>query len=505
MRARISQIALIGTERTFRFGPGLNIITGPITSGKTSLLRLCRGLFGGGLDDLPPEVRQHVSAIGGQVSLGDTDYSVVRPNVTTTTAKVDVAGEGEAYRLPVSQLDDTASITYNQWLLGKLGLPRLEVPSAPTKVESTPTPVSINDYFLYCDLPQDEVDNSVFGHRHHFKNVKRKYVFEILYGIYNVEMAALQEELRDVYIQLRLLRGQSKAFERFLSDTPWANRATLEQSLAGARESLTVLEARMNRLADAAPRPESGSGQALRQQLQVVELTLSDLTTKRDRDISSLAQLRRLLGQLRTQTERLTRSIVADLYLVNFDFIVCPRCGAAVEGSRAGVDQCYLCLQTPVSRLTRDELIGEQDRIGAQILETNELIANREKEIATLASEYRAVEAQRNAIGRELDFHLQSYVSDTAAAIARIATERAKLQSDIHRLQDYLSLYAKLDTVAGDLAELEQRQSQIEAELERQSLRKVDAESRIRTWRAGSRGSSRLSECPDSQRKDALR
>ena len=149
MRARIQRISLEGSGRRFVFQPGLNIVTGPITSGKTSLLRLCRALFGGGLEDLPPEIRQYVNAIGGDILIGERRYAVVRPNVTTATAKVEVAGNGEAHRLPAIQPDDTSLLTYNMWLLAKLGLPRLEVPSAPTRIESAPTPVSINDYFLY--------------------------------------------------------------------------------------------------------------------------------------------------------------------------------------------------------------------------------------------------------------------------------------------------------------------------------------------------------------------
>ncbi len=42
MKVQINSVSLIGTERKVEFEPGLNIITGPITTGKTILLNLCR-------------------------------------------------------------------------------------------------------------------------------------------------------------------------------------------------------------------------------------------------------------------------------------------------------------------------------------------------------------------------------------------------------------------------------------------------------------------------------
>src|SRR5205823_6088800 len=106
-----------------------------------------------------------------------------------------------------------------------------------------------NDYFLYCDLPQDEIDSAVFGHQHPFKNIKRRYVFEILYGLYSAETAELQERLRDVFIRLRQLQTQSVAVSQFLADTPWENRARLEETLVTSRERLAALESEIEQTA----------------------------------------------------------------------------------------------------------------------------------------------------------------------------------------------------------------------------------------------------------------
>ena len=111
MRARIEKVDLVGTNRNVKFSQGLNILTGPIASGKTTLIRLCHGIFGTALDNFPTEVREHVAAIASRVILGDHEYSIVRPFATTKTAKVDISGLGEALRLPALGLDASATYT----------------------------------------------------------------------------------------------------------------------------------------------------------------------------------------------------------------------------------------------------------------------------------------------------------------------------------------------------------------------------------------------------------
>ena len=181
MKLQVNELRLEGAERSISLSPGLNIITGPIASGKTTLVRYLRFLIGNSLGQLPIEARTKVVAVSGSVDLGDKSFLIMRPAVTTKTARVEIASGDETWRLPATAAPDGK--TYVNWLLEHLDLPRVDVPSAPTRPDSDPTPVSINDYLLYSYLAQDELGFSVFGHRDSFRNIKRKYVFDITYGL----------------------------------------------------------------------------------------------------------------------------------------------------------------------------------------------------------------------------------------------------------------------------------------------------------------------------------
>ena len=218
MRVSIRQLQLVGADRTVEFRGGLNIVIGPIATGKTTLVRLLRFLLGGELRSLPPEARATINAISGSVLLPGGSYSIMRPVVTTSTAKVDIASDDGTWRLPVSSAD--RGDTYLLWLLDRLSLPRLKVPSAPTKAESESTPVSIRDYWLYSYISQKELGFEICSHKDYFKNVKRKYVFDIVYGFYDVQTAELQDRLRSVASSLRQLSSQAELFKSFLKTRP---------------------------------------------------------------------------------------------------------------------------------------------------------------------------------------------------------------------------------------------------------------------------------------------
>jgi hypothetical protein len=483
LRVSISSLALIGTSRRLDFLPGLNVVTGPITTGKTTVLRLCRVLLGNAPEParFPREVRDQVHALGGDVLLADQRYAIVRPFVSTPTAKVDIAGPEHAWRLPAVQADETASTTYIRWLLKILGLPELRVRTAPTQPESETSPVTVNDYMMYCYLSQADIDSSVFGATDHFRDVKRRYVFQILYGLFNAEAADLEEQLRQVLSDLRQLQSQTRAFERFLQGTALENRAAVANELHRARTSLVAVEADATREAETARAVTSEPGTGLlHARIQELDRQRNALVDQITREQGSAEQLGRLANQLEAQSVRLTRSIVAGDTMLDFEFVVCPRCGTPVDAQRGIEDRCMLCLQIPQrSPADRDALIGEQDRIGAQVLETRQLIATHHETVGNIESELAALERERASVAASLDFSLRTYISDEASGIAERAAERARLESDVRRLEDYMNLYVKLDQALGDTARLTQRREELEAALEVARSRQEDAETRI--------------------------
>ena len=464
MRVRIASLALEGTRRRVMFTPGLNVITGPIATGKTTLLRFARALLGAPPEHLPHEARSAVTGILGEIILGSRSYSIMRPSVTTRTARVDLAGDGEALRLPVVQAEREGELTYVRWLLDRLDLPRLEVPSAPTKPESEPTPISLNDYLLYCTITQEELGFSVFGHQDPFKNIKRKYVFEIVYGIYNIETAQLQDEFRDVQSTLRELRSQHELFSKFLANTALENRAEIERELELARTTLRRVE---GDISDVGARgATSGKTADLQKIVLRGEAEVAQLEADLEAEQQAMRNMERLCADLEAQVARITRSIVAQKYLLDIEFVICPRCGSSLEQARGEDERCYLCLQTPQANIPRETLVNEQARIEAQISEARELLLSRKTRSDVLKNKLAQAVSDLRQAREELDFLTRTFVSTEASRIAALAAHRAEVRSRVSQLTEYLKVHERLDEAQRLTNELTTRKEELEQALD---------------------------------------
>ncbi|MGW6569263.1 hypothetical protein [Streptomyces sp. NPDC054975] len=465
MRLRIEEITLVGTSRTIRFEPGMNAIVGSMSGGKTATVSCLRALLGADVS-VVPELRGRT--IAGTVLVGDRRFRIVRPLVTTSNAMVEIAeveGRGEVWRLPASQLQAGYDATFRDWWRDVLQLPRLSVPRAPSDDTSPLVPVTISDYLMYCVLRQKEIDSSVFGTPDNYsKNIKRKYVFEILYGLYDPEAAGMRDRLRAVTTELAALTADANTLERILQTTAFASRAQLEVERQKTERELNHARQTDVDLADRIKLP-GPTTVTLREGIAQTEAELARIAGAAEAEAVSVANLRELHGQLIAQSRRLTRALVAERLLNDFEFHTCPRCGSGVP-DRGDEHTCRLCLQTPPTLPAPSSLAAEQDRVIEQVTETEELIARSNNRLAQLQTALATQTQYRADLGEKLDRATSTYITDQADRIRRIAARQAQLEEHLARLDDGLALHDRLAGQAERVAELEREQEDLNSKID---------------------------------------
>ncbi|MFJ4866469.1 hypothetical protein [Streptomyces sp. NPDC088748] len=465
MRLRIEEITLVGTSRTIRFEPGMNAIVGSMSGGKTATVSCLRALLGADVS-VVPELRGRT--IAGTVLVGDRRFRIVRPLVTTSNAMVEIAeveGRGEVWRLPASQLQAGYDATFRDWWRDALQLPRLSVPRAPNDDTSPLVPVTISDYLMYCVLRQKEIDSSVFGTPDNYsKNIKRKYVFEILYGLYDPEAAGLRDRLRAVTTELAALTADANTLERILQTTAFASRAQLEVERQKTERELTHARQTDVDLVDRIKLPGLTTV-TLRERIAGTEAELARIAGAAEAEAVSVANLRELHGQLIAQSRRLTRALVAERLLNDFEFHTCPRCGSGVP-DRGDEHTCRLCLQTPPNLPAPSSLAAEQDRVIEQVTETEELITRSNNRLAQLQTALAAQTQHRTDLGAQLDRATSTYITDQADRIRSIAARQARLEEHLARLDDGLALHDRLAGQAERVAELEREQEDLNSKID---------------------------------------
>jgi hypothetical protein len=410
-------LTLVGGYRDVAFQSGLNFVRGDITTGKTTLVRLVRGLLGNIPKHLPPETAI-VRALSGHVVLGERPWSIYRPTVTTKETPVEVAEqdqavgqEGIALRLPA-----TGSGGYGEFVLTQLGLPIVLVPRARQEPTTELSPVTINDWLNYCIVTGDELDVQVFGHRETFRDLKRRWVFEIAYGLYDEEIAQLSAAVRKIDLQIRVTESESEVVRQFLASAEVGEKRELERELSTQRAALADVQQRQGDWQGQGREEPAGEIAALRDRVLTSREQLDRMRAEVRQHDAQIRDLQELERQLTSLSKRLTRSIVADEWMVDFEFVVCPRCGHNVDSQRAEAPICYLCEQPePETAPNRESLIREQDRVIYQIAETVQLLAERRESLSRVRARAEQMTGELAVVSSRLDAATSEFVSSHAS------------------------------------------------------------------------------------------
>jgi hypothetical protein len=479
-RLELHDVELINGYRDVSFHPGLNIIHGDITTGKTTMVRLLRGLLGTLPDRLAPEVRQ-LAALRGRVSTGERTWNIYRPRTSSDAALVEISEadlpvgrEPSTRRVPVAGQESS----YSNFLLEQLSIPAVVVPQARKKVTQGKRAVSMTDWLGYCIITGDELDSMVFGHKHPFRDQQRHWIFELIYGYYDPERLDLEARLRKVQISLQSLDQEAAVLERFLAGTAFADASALENQLAATQSKLLAVRSRRTNLSIESTKPPGLL--ELRRDLLDVRRRRAELSDRLARVDGQVKDLTDLAGQLRSQSAKLTRAIVADEWLVDFDFIVCPRCGNDVDPSHTDPQHCYLCGQPHHPSPNRDQMLAEQDRITSQIDETRTILEAREVTRQEWLHESRSLDSHISRLSSELHERTATFVSDQADQLANQAAEQAQLEAEAARLREYLTLLYRNQGKITARTKLLAEQADLAQQVHQLELSSVDADANVR-------------------------
>lgn len=475
----VLSVDFVGGNRSVAMNRGLNLVHGNITTGKTTFVRLMRALLGTVPSGLPAET-EAISYIRAKLDVNGQLWEVNRPLSGTRTAPVDLVevleeGDREPRTLRLPAVGSAAS--FGRFLLDQLDIPAVSVPQARSKPTESLTPVTMSDWLGYCIVTGDEIDAQVFGHHHPFRDQKRRWVFELAYGLYDSEVAALVAALKKIDTQIGALDREAELQEKFLAETPFSSSEALVRRIAELDDALQRIDAHSGE--DASEVVAHLNVGRLREDLLAARARARQVADEVRRNEGQLKDLRDLLGQLKSQFSRLTRAIISDEWLVDFDFVVCPRCGSDVTPVRAADDCCYLCLQTPNMSTSRESFLAEQDRIVAQIQETESVIASRQESLDSLNTLRAELAAQETRLSAQLDIRTRAFVSDRASDIEQSASRRAYLAAERNKVEEYLQIVERFQLTFENRQQLEEKKAAIEDQIARRELSESMAESNI--------------------------
>lgn len=467
---RLSIFAYGDARRDVDFSDGINVIVGPYGSGKTSLLELIRFALGGQAR-LSEAVERGVSSVVLRARLSGSAMSFER-EIGTNRVRVSQGGE------PVAELHSTNAKAKNtelasSFLLRSLQLPTMRVRRSRTSRSSATEAISFWDIYRYVYVSQSDMGQSIAGHGDSNLDRKRRRAFELMFGLLDERISALETEESDLQQKAESEQRRLSDVTTFLESTGLPSRGQVLETIDKvAREKATAIsrldglrsDLRAQHSADDRDRGILGSLQERRTQLETALQTLH----------TELHERERMLAQIALDIEGLRRAESASELLGPLDFSTCPRCLQAVDADRGEPDTCYLCLQPlEADDLTVDEDAIEAEGVRLRLLrdEIAELQAEDMDAVQVLRSELAEVSAQASDRERAMRARSDAYVAPLFEDITSLATEVARAEGEEQRLRASLAQWdarASIQRSVDDLvSQLEDTRSDLDQERSR--------------------------------------
>lgn len=180
-RIKLESLTLIGIRKNYsvQFKDGFNLISGPTSTGKTSILEMIDYALGSKSHKSYIEIGNSCSQVELVLYIGKEKY-LIRRQLFNFTAPVIVEDWNEEKKkfLFYNRFEiDTPSNpkSLSAFLIEKAGFANISIAGQT---------FSFRDLFKYCYIKQTEIDNEdILGEKSWEKNFKRKATFEIIYNI----------------------------------------------------------------------------------------------------------------------------------------------------------------------------------------------------------------------------------------------------------------------------------------------------------------------------------
>lgn len=472
---RLTRLALLAPGRTYdvRFKSGVNIIAGPISTGKSSILQLIDYAFGSTRRPTYPEIAECSDLLLECVIAGDV-LTVRRPLQSQSTKarlyndSIDAILTEGSEGLEVWAGYHPSEATVSREILSRLGLANIEVKTAPTQAASSVNLFSLRDvmHFLYVDQDRIDSQRNAFYEREPPIAIKWRAALEIFSGLHDQTQTALSLALQSAMAEHGRLTQYLNNVSEFLRKAKLPDAASLRtrlEALAVERDQLLARRASAHQVT------QDKLGERLelvsaRNQLAIQVATDDARADELARTITQLSRLRIQYDRERSQLEFLSecQRLVGSLPVSR-----CPSCLQTVH-TTSTADACYVCHQAMPS--SNEEPISIEPRLTA--------IARRSRDLDTYIGEVRNEQEDiRRAAGqarRELD-RLDATI-ERVASVATVPEMRrvmeldaalSNLESDQRTAGEQLDFWGQAERARENLTAVEVRVAQLRADLER--------------------------------------
>ncbi|MDK6079539.1 AAA family ATPase [Massilia varians] len=434
----IIQLILVGHRKDYvtRFNPGVNIIYGDSTTGKSSILELINYAFGSKSFIYEREIETSVKYLALELSLNEVTY-VIKRDIFTPQKDIEV------YQSTYAEIDTVypkllaADFSSNagadgyisDFLLDALNLPILKVKEAPSKADSPMVRLSFRDLFKYCYLKQDDVGSKGFlGNGNWPLSNKNKQTFKYIFNLLDSNITALEGELGRVTTQKNRLDTKYESISEFLRETRFESSVELLDSQDELTRQAAILQEKLEQI-NGSVTSDNQTYNYLKEKLAEVSAAIKLNNSQSEYSITAIERFSRLKNDYLIDVSKI-KGIVEAKSLI----------GAVADNAFP----CPICDNTVNLKDIKDEYQVDESKnasheinsINRRIKDLDTLIQQEREKLFAFKVELNELRDDEDKARRLLDLETANMVSPYLAERDGISSELATVKEKIRQVEN---------------------------------------------------------------------
>lgn len=468
---------LKGTKKDYdiQFHKGLNIIAGPISTGKSTILQLIDYCLGNSKHPEYEELRK-VSSVFLEIEIKSEILTIERKLFIkerkrvkihyTTIEKLDIQHNEKVILSSQKKYKDSIS----SFILSKLNLWGIHLKEAPTKESSGADIMSIRDLMWFCYLNQGRIDDQedFLFEKSYMKNIKLKQVFKVIFDVYDEQEAKLRYQLRENEEMLKVKKRQLESIEEFLRINNISKKESLILKKKRLKEKLNKRKKKYNNLTGELLEKTEFSRE-FRKELKTLERKISEKNERLREKRILKDQINVLIGQYEEDIFRIEALIEAKKILDPLSIKKCPICLNDIGIIRANKDTCPICSKNLIYEEESEEFIKpttELSRSKKKYKEIQEVLDELSDEIDKLEFKTASLNIEFKKKSKELEHRIESIISPLNSLREHFSANIIEFELKINEIQEKIRYYKNLEPLEKEISDLKDNKKDLKDKLD---------------------------------------
>lgn len=444
----INVFRLVGYDKNYeiKFKKGLNFISGPTSTGKSTILELIDYALGSSSHKSYIEVRQKCKNVEIEILLNGSLFKIRRKLFDFDLPIIVEVFDEEQNKYVHNGIyyrdsTDGGKMLLSDFLLSKIGLEGIIISNQK---------FSFRDLFKYSYLKQTKIDNEDLfdAENNYVLDYKRKATFEIIFNIYDELVNGLKAQLKAKREELSNDKIKHNGVAEFLKNTGINDFSETDRIKIKINQEIQKLEYRLSVIKNQSYNNDNESvvkelnNIIAKNKLEIIELN-NQLNDQRD----YIEKLILLSNQYDREIEKTDAAKVGIQLTNKYEFLYCPNCLKPL--TKHLNTECQLCGNTMDEVVEHIALLkSERSNLVKKRNEIDKHIKKQEQKKEVIEDEIKKLNQSLTLNNRTLNQLTKQYINPYMEEISLINLKIGEFNKELDELDKNLEFIKELNRLA---------------------------------------------------------